>query len=164
MLQITVLNWSFRLRVSWLEKVTTKIQPASLFLIVFLINSMLVGSSKQVRCFQCKAFGVLGEDLVKCTHKNCSKYYHRDCIKKWTRTPPKKVLSATGLVCPHHYCDCCVDTVHAKLQKLFVCLQCPIAYHETCSPEGTNLLEDIPGHLICWKHDDEWKHEHQVFY
>ncbi|KAG0578310.1 hypothetical protein KC19_4G013600 [Ceratodon purpureus] len=110
-------------------------------------------SENKVRCFKCKAFGSLEEDLVKCGHRNCGKYYHKDCTKDWVRIPPKP------LVCPRHHCDACHYV--QKNAKLYRCLHCPVAYHESCSPEGTNLLEDIPGYLLCWKHDDEWKNEHK---
>lgn len=36
-----------------------------------------------------------------------------------------------------------------------------MAYHENCCPEGSRLLEDIPGFMICWKHDDSWKRQLQ---
>lgn len=114
----------------------------------------------QVRCFKCKTFGSLEQDLVKCAHRNCGKYYHKDCSIEWNRIPPKKMPSTASLVCPRHHCDTCRQ--FQKNAKLYRCLHCPVAYHESCSPEGTNLLEDIPGYLLCWKHDEEWKNEHKV--
>lgn len=117
--------------------------------------------TSQVRCFKCKAFGSPEEDLVKCPRRNCGKYYHKDCTKQWIRIPrPKKASSAIADVCPRHYCDTCRQ--FRKNAKLYRCLHCPVAYHELCSPEGTNLLEEIPGYSLCWKHGDEWKHEHKV--
>jgi hypothetical protein len=108
----------------------------------------------QVRCFKCKTFGSLEEDIVKCGHRNCGKYYHKDCTKDWVRIPPKP------LVCPRHHCDACRAVQNNA--KLYRCFHCPVAYHESCSPEGTNFLEDIPGYMMCWKHDDDWKIEHKV--
>ncbi|XP_024374439.1 histone-lysine N-methyltransferase ASHH3 isoform X2 [Physcomitrium patens] len=115
-------------------------------------------AENKVRCFKCKAFGSLEVDLVKCAHRNCGKYYHKDCSKGWVRIPPKKTDNG-AMVCPRHHCDACRKC--QKNAKLHRCLYCPVAYHESCSPEGTNLLEDIPGYLLCWKHDDEWKHEYK---
>lgn len=116
-------------------------------------------SDNKVRCFKCKTFGSLEQDLVKCAHRNCGKYYHKDCSIEWNRIPPKKMPSTASLVCPRHHCDTCRQ--FQKNAKLYRCLHCPVAYHESCSPEGTNLLEDIPGYLLCWKHDEEWKNEHK---
>lgn len=127
------------------------------FACALYINRFLV--TKQVRCFECKSFGTLEDDLVQCTYRGCNKYYHKNCMKNWRQ---KKTSAAFAMVCPRHDCDVCVDYKIKKWSKLYRCLHCPVAYHEACAPDGINLLEDIPGYMICGKHDDEWKHENQV--
>lgn len=111
----------------------------------------------KVLCFECKEYGILNEDTLKCSRKSCNKFYHHDCTKNWG----KAQLLKSGVVCPHHVCNACGSNRSNGHCKLFRCLDCPVAYHENCCPDGSRLLEDIPGYLLCWKHDDNWKRQLQ---
>lgn len=134
---------------------------------------------QQVRCFECKAFGVLQDEMMQCTFEGCSKFYHVKCIKRlaqaitttpittaavaaMTKTTTVAAVASSSLVCPHHHCHACVDSEDVKQEKLLRCLKCPISYHKPCAPDGTHLLEDMPGYLICRKHVDNWKHDSVV--
>jgi hypothetical protein len=133
-------------------------------------------SVDKVRCFECKAFGVLQDEMMQCTFEGCSKFYHVKCIKRlaqaitttpittaavaaMTKTTTVAAVASSSLVCPHHHCHACVDSEDVKQEKLLRCLKCPISYHKPCAPDGTHLLEDMPGYLICRKHVDNWKHD-----
>lgn len=122
----------------------------------------------KVECFDCKEFTAIGGDVLLCSFKNCSKFFHEQCSKKWDRWDKANVGKASGtkkprtFTCPHHICDACGNTKTPKRSKLYRCLYCPVAYHENCAPDGTQFLEDVPGYMSCWKHDDDWKREIQT--
>lgn len=107
----------------------------------------------KVRCFECKEYGIVNEDTFKCSHRTCRKFYHQECTQGWGTMRHLK----SGVVCPHHRCDACGNKRSNRLRKLFRCLDCPVAYHENCCPDGSKLLEDIPGYMFCWRHEDSWK-------
>ncbi|BFI23861.1 protein MpASHR1 [Marchantia polymorpha subsp. ruderalis] len=109
----------------------------------------------KVRCFDCKEFGCYKSDAYRCTVRSCGKIYHHQCASKWERPLSKK----GGIVCPHHYCDGCWNSKSNRVrkEKIYRCLKCPVAYHEFCMPDGGGVLEDIPGFMLCPKHNEEWK-------
>ncbi|KAL3700449.1 hypothetical protein R1sor_018471 [Riccia sorocarpa] len=109
----------------------------------------------KVRCFDCKEFGCYKSDSQRCSVRTCGKIYHYECTNKWEKPPGKK----GGIVCPHHHCDGCWNSKSNRVrkEKIHKCLKCPVAYHEFCMPTGAGLLEDIPGFMLCPKHNEEWK-------
>lgn len=107
----------------------------------------------KVLCFECKNMGD-GEFMLKCLHKNCKKFYHQNCTASWPNVPK----FATKRKCPHHMCNACGSRKNSGPVKLFRCLECPAAYHERCCPDGSRLCEDIPGYMICSKHDSSRRH------
>ncbi|CAM6083279.1 unnamed protein product [Calypogeia fissa] len=113
-------------------------------------------SQNKVRCFDCKEYGRFKENVHRCGVGLCGKIYHDHCIKEWDRPQPK---GRSGIICPHHYCDVCWNGQSARPGKdnLYRCLKCPTAYHEVCFPDGAGLLEDIPGFMLCAKHNEAWK-------
>ena len=105
----------------------------------------------KVRCFECKKLGSAEEDgMFKCSYKRCKKFYHHQCTASWIGDPQCRV-------CPQHRCNACGSKKNSGEWKLFRCLDCPMAYHENCCPDGSLLLEDIPGYMICGKHENAWK-------
>eukprot|EP00249_Psilotum_nudum_P018886 c27003_g1_i1 orf=507-2315(+) len=113
-------------------------------------------SQNKVRCFECKEYAFLDESVIQCSRKSCSKFYHERCLTRWRKRRRRKSSSKKhAIVCPQHVCDACGGTENFGNWKLFRCLHCPVAYHENCCPDRTSLLEDIPGYLLCWRHEDE---------
>lgn len=115
----------------------------------------------QVECFACKEMGSTapGGDIVVCSRRDCAKFFHEACIENLdgvTWGGPNEDL----LVCPQHSCRACHHSM--RVSKLHKCLLCPVAYHEQCAPEGSHLLEEIPSHCICWRHDSDWKRQPKV--
>ncbi|MCO5578061.1 hypothetical protein L7F22_031899 [Adiantum nelumboides] len=104
----------------------------------------------KVQCFECKGVGNPNDEItIKCLLKTCKKYYHQYCTATWS-IAPEFVLKQ---LCPLHICSACGSRKNSGQKKLLRCLECPIAFHENCYPSGCRLLEDIPGHMICSKHD-----------
>ncbi|MCO5562211.1 hypothetical protein L7F22_015837 [Adiantum nelumboides] len=105
----------------------------------------------KVQCFECKDIGSIDRELfLKCTHRTCKRLYHQHCTLKWRRL----IHSRRGLVCPQHVCDACGSETNSGQRKLFRCLECSRAYHERCCLEDSLLLKDIPGYMICWRHEN----------
>eukprot|EP00250_Pteridium_aquilinum_P022813 c2573_g1_i1 orf=282-2036(+) len=108
----------------------------------------------KVQCFECKTISNAKDEAIsKCVHRTCKKFYHQECMLSWSR----QFCSKAGLVCPQHICDACGSGMNSGQWKLYRCLACPRAYHERCCPEDSLLLEDIPGYMICWKHESPSK-------
>ncbi|GAQ81468.1 SET domain containing protein [Klebsormidium nitens] len=112
----------------------------------------------KVECFACKEMGSTapGGDIIVCSRRDCAKFFHEACVEDLegvTWGGPNE----DHLVCPQHSCRACHHQMRAS--KLHKCLLCPVAYHEQCAPEGSHLLEEIPSHCICWRHDSDWKRQ-----
>ncbi|KAI5077321.1 hypothetical protein GOP47_0007145 [Adiantum capillus-veneris] len=104
----------------------------------------------KVQCFECKGVGNLKDDtMLKCLHKTCKKFYHQQCTATWSIAPE----FASKQLCPLHVCSECGSRRNSGQSKLFRCLECPVAFHAHCYPDGCRLLEDIPGYMTCSKHD-----------
>jgi len=41
---------------------------------------------RRMRCFVCKEWGTVGEDVVSCGHKTCGKFYHPECLASSLQT------------------------------------------------------------------------------
>lgn len=107
----------------------------------------------KVQCFECKDIGnARDETMLKCLHKTCKKFYHQHCTTSWSKVPE----FITKRKCPCHTCNACGSRRDSGPIKLFRCLECPVAYHENCCPDGSRLCEDMPGYMVCPKHDN-WR-------
>lgn len=111
-----------------------------------------------MQCFECKDIGnARDETMLKCLHKTCKKFYHQHCTTSWSKVPE----FITKRKCPRHTCNACGSRRDSGPIKLFRCLECPVAYHENCCPDGSRLCEDMPGYMVCPKHDN-WRCHTQV--
>uniref|UniRef100_A0AAY4BRM4 Histone-lysine N-methyltransferase, H3 lysine-36 specific n=1 Tax=Denticeps clupeoides TaxID=299321 RepID=A0AAY4BRM4_9TELE len=81
-------------------------------------------------CFVCKESG---EDVRRCMIPVCGKFYHMDCILKYSPT----ISQNRGFRCSLHVCLSCFITNPAnpsvsKGGSLLCCESCPAAFHREC--------------------------------
>ncbi|KAH9316284.1 hypothetical protein KI387_024911, partial [Taxus chinensis] len=108
----------------------------------------------KVCCFDCKEYGALTAGTVRCTSKNCQNHYHEGCARKWgALRGGYSYITRRGYICPHHFCHACHRSHNSGASKLVRCMRCPIAYHSKCLSESANLLQNIPGFMLCPNHD-----------
>ena len=100
------------------------------------------------RCFKCDQTG----ELVRCTSRPCSKWYHPECAHMLPRTKCDSVaqFDADTFVCPLHTCANCDLGLAARCGKLVRCVRCPVAYHEACLPAGIERKEKL--RIVCPRH------------
>lgn len=107
-------------------------------------------------CFVCKS--AEGE-CVKCSHKNCGKYYHIACLN--AQSYPVHIKSEKTFTCPMHYCLTCytdqpyprdINCLKPSKRQLIKCLSCPTAFHndDACTAAGTVLL--VGSYVMCPAH------------
>ncbi|KAJ7562945.1 hypothetical protein O6H91_03G089700 [Diphasiastrum complanatum] len=109
-------------------------------------------SENKVRCFECKEFGRFGYEIRKCSYGNCNKFYHRKCGEE-TQTSQSLRSSKKSFMCRQHVCDTCRMPQVSHDPKYYICLRCPIAYHEKCAQRMVSY-ECSPGFFICQKHEN----------
>lgn len=100
-------------------------------------------SSNKHSCLLCKQF----DNVVKCIHNGCGKYYHVDCLIKNGLWPQHRLAGDNCLTCPAHICHTCAsdnpkDPFMKYNAKLVKCVRCPTAYHSNdyCVAAGTFLF------------------------
>ncbi|KAK3526082.1 hypothetical protein QTP70_014657 [Hemibagrus guttatus] len=112
-------------------------------------------------CFVCKQ---PGEDVRRCMIPVCGKFYHMDCIMKFTPT----VQQNRGFRCSLHVCLSCYITnptnPSSSKGRLTRCVRCPVAYHanDYCMAAGSVPLAN--NSFLCPNHFTPRKgcknHEH----
>ncbi|XP_030621396.1 histone-lysine N-methyltransferase, H3 lysine-36 and H4 lysine-20 specific [Chanos chanos] len=112
-------------------------------------------------CFVCKK---AGQDVKRCIVPVCGKFYHMDCILKYTPTVPQN----RGFRCSLHVCLSCFITNPANpcssKGRLTRCVRCPVAYHanDYCMAAGSVPLAN--NSFLCPNHFTPRKgcrnHEH----
>lgn len=110
---------------------------------------------KELTCFVCAKGGDTANELIACTEKCCSKYFHRGCLRYWPQS--RFNVNNCALTCPYHVCQTCQsDDVRnhntESDRNLIKCLKCPASYHRIthCIPAGSKLLSDSC--MICPRH------------
>lgn len=107
-------------------------------------------------CFVCSS---TEDDVVKCCHKNCGKYYHVECIDP--HKYPANIKSSKTFTCPMHYCLTCytdqpyprdINCLKPSKRQLMKCLSCPTAFHndDACTAAGTVVLAG--NYVLCPSH------------
>lgn len=117
-------------------------------------------SNENSKCFVCKKDN---DDCLQCSEKNCGRYYHDKCMKKFWPQYKKfyndKEDKIKNIICPRHICHTCISTDVKNLfqktesdKKLIKCLFCPGTYHRAskCIPAGSEILSEEQ--LICSRH------------
>ncbi|TSP90471.1 Histone-lysine N-methyltransferase, H3 lysine-36 and H4 lysine-20 specific [Bagarius yarrelli] len=112
-------------------------------------------------CFVCKQ---PGEDVRRCMIPVCGKFYHMECIMKFTPT----VQQNRGFRCSLHVCLSCYITnpnnPSISKGRLTRCVRCPVAYHanDYCMAAGSVPLAN--NSFLCPNHFTPRKgcknHEH----
>ncbi|XP_022091753.1 histone-lysine N-methyltransferase NSD2-like [Acanthaster planci] len=100
-------------------------------------------------CFVCK----VGDKTVKRCHVGiCGKYYHEDCVKKFSRTR----IDNRGFTCPLHTCTSCFadnpKNPKASKGRLVRCVRCPASFHagDSCIAAGSITLAS--NSIVCSHH------------
>ncbi|KAG9508693.1 Histone-lysine N-methyltransferase NSD2, partial [Fragariocoptes setiger] len=115
-------------------------------------------------CFVCNS---TDGDCVKCSHKNCGKYYHLSCLKPLSY--PANIKSDKVFTCPLHYCLSCytdnpyprdVNYIKPSKRQLVKCLCCPTAFHnsESCIAAGT--ISFTSSYVLCPAHRNTKNEKH----
>ncbi|KAH7428970.1 hypothetical protein KP509_09G024900 [Ceratopteris richardii] len=108
--------------------------------------------ANKVQCFECKDFDDPTDGrMFKCAYRSCKKFYHDHCKSMWSIGSEFSVRK----LCPLHVCNVCGSRRNSGLIKLHKCLECPVAYHQSCLPDRHGFLNDMPGYMICSKHGKE---------
>uniref|UniRef100_A0AAY4BUB4 Histone-lysine N-methyltransferase, H3 lysine-36 specific n=1 Tax=Denticeps clupeoides TaxID=299321 RepID=A0AAY4BUB4_9TELE len=100
-------------------------------------------------CFVCKESG---EDVRRCMIPVCGKFYHMDCILKYSPT----ISQNRGFRCSLHVCLSCFITNPANPSvskgRLTRCVRCPVAYHanDYCMAAGSVQLAN--NSILCPNH------------
>lgn len=84
-----------------------------------------------------------GDEMLSCNFKLCGRYYHRNCLKLFHSPSVKQEKPASQFTCPVHYCHTCVadlNELHQAEKKLFRCIYCPTAYHQSTLHSKVTLL------------------------
>uniref|UniRef100_A0A8C1X7L2 Histone-lysine N-methyltransferase, H3 lysine-36 specific n=1 Tax=Cyprinus carpio TaxID=7962 RepID=A0A8C1X7L2_CYPCA len=112
-------------------------------------------------CFVCKK---LDKEVRRCMIPVCGKFYHMECILKYSPTVPQN----RGFRCSLHVCLACFITNPANpgisKGRLTRCVRCPVAYHASdyCMAAGSVPLAN--NSFLCPKHFTPRKgcknHEH----
>ncbi|XP_037398222.1 histone-lysine N-methyltransferase NSD2 isoform X1 [Pygocentrus nattereri] len=112
-------------------------------------------------CFVCKK---PDEDVRRCMIPVCGKFYHAECILKYTPTVPQN----RGFRCALHVCLACYITnpnnPSISKGRLTRCVRCPVAYHanDYCMAAGSVPLAN--NSFLCPNHFTPRKgcknHEH----
>ncbi|VVC34203.1 Zinc finger, PHD-type,Zinc finger, RING-type,PWWP domain,Zinc finger, FYVE/PHD-type,SET [Cinara cedri] len=109
-------------------------------------------------CFVCESPIDKKEELVSCKFKNCSNFFHTNCLEEW---PQSLWIQDNRVMCPHHNCHFCISDnplkgrkTHVLTGKLLKCIKCPTSYHrsEYCLTAGSKVLSYFD--IICNKHID----------
>lgn len=123
-------------------------------------------STGQYRCFICNTHD---DKVSKCSHKDCTKWYHLSCFKPsdayhvGDSNDNKKGLKEGQFICPLHFCLTCYiehtdDSIATSKDSLLRCIKCPTSYHysDDCLPAGCWFV--IPGsYILCPDHLDRKK-------
>lgn len=102
-------------------------------------------------CYQChKPDNYKGDTLVTCDHLNCTKHYHKSCV----RLIKSFQIDDRKLICGLHSCAKCVgNETTLTSMKLIECVQCPLALHKSsCLMAGCEVINDKQ--MVCYKHLD----------
>ncbi|XP_072923856.1 uncharacterized protein nsd1a isoform X2 [Hemitrygon akajei] len=100
-------------------------------------------------CFVCKENE---KDVKRCLMPLCGKFYHLECIKKYSPT----VLQNKGFRCSIHVCLSCYacnpSNPRATKGRMMRCVRCPVAYHasDNCLAAGCVVLAS--NSIICTNH------------
>nr|XP_006812995.1 PREDICTED: histone-lysine N-methyltransferase NSD2-like isoform X2 [Saccoglossus kowalevskii] len=100
-------------------------------------------------CFICTKCDI---EVKRCSVALCGKFYHEDCLKKWTLTR----FDGKGVTCPLHTCQACAAdnprNPKATKGRLTRCVRCPTAYHtgDNCIAAGSIVLASNA--IVCSKH------------
>ncbi|XP_072119760.1 uncharacterized protein nsd1a isoform X3 [Mobula birostris] len=100
-------------------------------------------------CFVCKENE---KDVKRCLMPLCGKFYHMECIKKYSPT----VLQNKGFRCSIHVCLSCYacnpSNPRATKGRMMRCVRCPVAYHasDNCLAAGCVVLAS--NSIICTNH------------
>ena len=103
-------------------------------------------------CLACHQLGNIDE-MLPCTHKNCGKWYHKQCARELPRASGHEAKGHESkqdkFLCPRH--NCANSGVPGSKFSLLQCARCPIAYHEKFVPAGCVTHGSM---LLCPKHYD----------
>ncbi|KAL4232100.1 Histone-lysine N-methyltransferase [Mactra antiquata] len=101
-------------------------------------------------CFACKKASA---DTQRCTVPVCGKFYHIDCVKKFSQAK----VEGKGITCPLHSCHTCLaynlkGSAARSNGRLLRCVRCPTAYHvgDFCIAAGSINLTGL--NIVCARH------------
>mgnify|MGYP001795681052 CR=1 FL=1 len=95
------------------------------------------------------------ENLRTCELAECNRFYHVECLKKFTGNYSSKYESGP-FTCPIHTCAKC--KTYCRRDHAVRCLRCPTAYHLKCAPQELVSIPCRAGlgkdNIVCSRHSD----------